>query len=259
MVEVNQEQRKAIAPLFEKSTDTMVLSCLQGHMGRAWADCLPNPRSARILSGDFCFFGGKEDRELASRFAGDFSGDVLLAADPAPGWASLLREIYGNRCTVQTRYAIRKNTVFDRERLERFRSSLPEKYRLCRIDREIYPKLMAEGWSRDFCSNFQDGDDFLRRGTGYAILCGENPVSGASSYSVYDGGIEIEIDTRRDHRRKGLAQCCAAALILECLERGLYPSWDAANPVSVHLAQTLGYEFEREYPVYEISMTESGE
>ena len=28
-------------------------------------------------------------------------------------------------------------------------------------------------------------------------------------------------------RNRGLASACGAALILECLERGLYPSWDA--------------------------------
>ena len=52
----------------------------------------------------------------------------------------------------------------------------------------------------------------------------------ASSYTVYRGGIEIEIDTHPDHRRRGLARACGAALMLECLKRGLY-SWDAQNPV----------------------------
>ena len=34
--------------------------------------------------------------------------------------------------------------------------------------------------------------------------------------------------------------CCASALILHCLDRGLYPSWDAATPISVALAERLG-------------------
>lgn len=78
-------------------------------------------------------------------------------------------------------------------------------------------------------------------------------VSGASSYTVYRGGIEIEIDTRIDYRRQGLALACGAKLIMECLKRGLYPSWDAQNPGSVALSQKLGYHFDREYPVYEIN------
>ena len=49
-----------------------------------------------------------------------------------------------------------------------------------------------------------------------------------------------ETDTREDHRRKGLAYACGAKLILECLERELYPSWDAQNMWSVALAEKLG-------------------
>ena len=39
-------------------------------------------------------------------------------------------------------------------------------------------------------------------------------------------------------------------MILSCLDEGLYPSWDAANWLSVMLAEKLGYKFDREYFVY---------
>ena len=77
-------------------------------------------------------------------------------------------------------------------------------------------------------------------------------VSGASSYSRYREGIEIEVDTRPDCRRRSLATACSAALILTCLDAGLYPSWDAQNLWSVGLAQKLGYTFSHEYPAYEM-------
>ena len=41
--------------------------------------------------------------------------------------------------------------------------------------------------------------------------------------------------------------------LLRCLEEGLYPSWDAQNKNSLHLAEKLGYEFDHEYTVYEVS------
>ena len=47
-----------------------------------------------------------------------------------------------------------------------------------------------------------------------------------------------------------------AALILQCLEEGLYPSWDAQNMISVHLAEKLGYELDYEYMVYEVASDE---
>lgn len=40
--------------------------------------------------------------------------------------------------------------------------------------------------------------------------------------------------------------------ILNCIEEGLYPSWDAQNMNSVRLAESLGYEYEHEYIVYEV-------
>lgn len=52
-----------------------------------------------------------------------------------------------------------------------------------------------------------------------------------------------------DEQRKNLATIVSAALILRCLNEGLYPSWDAQNKISVHLAEKLGYEFAHEYAV----------
>lgn len=77
-------------------------------------------------------------------------------------------------------------------------------------------------------------------------------MSGASSYSRYQEGIEIEIDTREDYRRKGFASVCGAKLILECLKRNLYPSWDAQNKASVSLAEKLGYHYSHIYTAIEI-------
>ena len=75
-------------------------------------------------------------------------------------------------------------------------------------------------------------------------------VSAASSYSRYLRGIDIEIDTVKEERCKGLGSAAAARLILQCLDGGLYPAWDAANKLSVRLAEKLGYEFSREYICY---------
>lgn len=56
--------------------------------------------------------------------------------------------------------------------------------------------------------------------------------------------------------RQGLAFACGARLILECLQRGLYPSWDAQNEGSLALARKLGYHFDHAYTAFEIRETE---
>ncbi len=100
---------------------------------------------------------------------------------------------------------------------------------------------------------YEDYAAYRKYGLGVVIVKEGEPVSGASSYSSYMGGIEIEIDTREDYRRKGLAYICGAKLILECLKREWYPSWDAQNKWSVSLAEKLGYHFAYEYTAYEVT------
>ena len=92
-------------------------------------------------------------------------------------------------------------------------------------------------------------------GRGVVIIKSGRLVAGASSYTRYNEGIEIEVDTVPQERRKGLATVACAALILRCLDEGLYPSWDAQNMNSVRLAEKLGYEFDHEYISYEVDRT----
>ena len=106
---------------------------------------------------------------------------------------------------------------------------------------------MASEWAADLCENFDSADSFLKHGLGFVVLKNGEIVSGASSYTFYREGIEVEVDTREDERRRGLALACAAKLILECLNKNLYPSWDAHNRGSLALAKKLGYRFDREY------------
>ena len=64
MVELTGRQILLAEPFFEGIEETMIWSCLDGSMGRAWADALP-PRSVQIVTGCFGFFGGVPSRELA--------------------------------------------------------------------------------------------------------------------------------------------------------------------------------------------------
>lgn len=232
-----------IAPLFDNWEETMIWSCLQGVMGRAvWNE---SRTAAAIISGDFGFLAGEPDGALLRRVP----GPLLVPQNEA--WSMLIERVYGDRAIRETRYAILKEPdVFDRERLARFAASLPAGYEMRQISEELVPVLLAEEWSKDFCSAFDSPADCCRRGLGYVALWDGVPAAGAGSYCVYNGGIEIEIDTRSDHRRRGLATACGARLILACLDRGLYPSWDAHDKRSVALAEKLGYHRGEPYTVY---------
>ena len=166
-------------------------------------------------------------------------------------WAVLIEECFEDAKKV-TRYAIKKDTKFDVDKLQKEIDKLPDGYELKKIDAEIYDKCLENPATVDFVSAFGSKERYLQIGRGMVITKNDEIVSGASSYTRYNEGIEIEVDTVESERRKHLATVVCAALILDCLQDGLYPSWDAQNMNSVHLAEKLGYEFAHEYIAYEV-------
>lgn len=240
------ETKEHAVKLFSGMNDTLIASCLEGIMGRVFE----TENAAAAYPGDFSFYAGTPSEELL-RFKPKADSGFVIMVPGAQDWEPLLEKIYGEKATKITRYAIKKDTVFDRAHLERIRARLPEGFTLGLLDQKTYAYCQCNDWCRDWVSQFDSFEDFQRRGLGMVVKKDGIPVSGASSYSVYRGGIEIEIDTHQDFRRRGLAAAAAASLILECLDRGLYPSWDAANLWSVALAEKLGYTFDREYIAYE--------
>lgn len=232
--------------LFAGNDDSMVRSCLQGIMGgKIYVTDQTVPRSAMAFLADFAFFAGEPDRELAS-----FKPEgVVGLVPPDKSWSALIEECWPDVSPV-TRYGIKKETKFDRNKLEAIVASLPAEYKLRRIDGELYDACLGNEEFEENVIHFASKGEFLELGRGFAILKDGVIVSVASSYTVYREGIEIQIDTEEKYRRKGLASVACAALILSCLDDGLYPSWDAANMESVHLAEKLGYEFSHEYSTY---------
>lgn len=254
MYHLKKEDMRKIAPLFDGWNETLVWSCLQGCMGDAFADNIINPKSAQIITADFCFFAGIPNIELVRNIPSDYPQNYIEIASQNDKWANLIEQVYGKNAQKGVRYAIKKEyNIFDTEKLRSYVENLPSEYSIVKIDEALYSKVKSENWSKDFCSHFSSYEEYQKHGLGFVAFHHGICVSGASSYTYYDKGIEIEIDTRTEYRRKGLALACASRLILECLDRGLYPSWDAANKASVALAEKLGYHFEKEYSVYEIT------
>jgi hypothetical protein len=250
-----------VAPLFAGWPDYLFRAVLEGEMGEAYATL--DDTAALLHVADLAFLAG----DAASPEAGALvscmpagSGGVRFWTPRDEAWAGVIERVLGNRARRAQRYAIRKDVHhFDEARLRSLAARLPEGYSLHAVDGALYRQALAEEWSRDLVSQFRDEADYRARGLGVAVLLNGEIVSGASSFVVFRGGIEIEIDTRGDQRRRGLATACGARLLLDCFARGLYPSWDAYSPASVALAEKLGYVFDHPYPVYEVDGETDGD
>lgn len=242
-----------VSSLFGKWEETLIWSCLQGVMGKIYANDLNKPTSAMAIIGDFTFFAGKPNMELVSYKPVWCTQTFMIMVPQNEPWKSLITQFHGEKAKIVSRYAIKKEPhIFDKEKLEKAVASLPKQYTFSMIDEQLYQMCKTESWSADLVSQFSNYEKYHELGIG-VVICHENViVSGASSYSRYQEGIEIEIDTKKEYRRKGLAYMCGAKLILECLKRDLYPSWDAQNKSSVALAEKLGYHYSHTYTAIEI-------
>lgn len=251
MIEKLKDPSRA-GELFKGWQETMIWSCLQNVMGEIYGDHPEHPSCAAAVLGDFSFFAGDPREELlrCSLQSRDMGFRILVPQNKA--WAGMIEQCCGERTDKVTRYAFRKDPgTFQRENLESMAKALPPEYSLQMLDEELYDWCRCREWCRDWVSQYADYKAYEKHGLGVVITKDGVPVSGASSYSSYRGGIEIEIDTKEEYRRRGLARICGARLILECLGRGLYPSWDAQNPGSAALAKQLGYRMEGTYTAYE--------
>ncbi len=243
------------------------------------------PVSAVAVLGDYRFFAGKPDEELVSFQPVGTGGFRFMVPEKnkADDWGKLIEAHYGGGAKKGEHYALKKEPEIwtapgKKQELQEIVSSLPAGFTLKQMDEELYHLCGNRNWCRDWVAHYPGWHDFQEHAIGVVILKNGEPVSGVSTYSHYtawkgrkgeesmpvpkedeavkarrQGGIELQIDTREDYRRQGLARICAAGIILECIERGLYPSWDAQNKWSLGLSQKLGYHYSHAYTAYEIN------
>lgn len=93
-------------------------------------------------------------------------------------------------------------------------------------------------------------ENFINHGIGFILMDNERIIGHAISASVEDGEVEIDIESDKLYRGKGIAIFLTSCLIDECLKRGLIPKWDcaAANIPSKKLALKLGFKELKKYP-----------
>ncbi len=242
-------QTHPAAHLFAGWDETLIWSCLDGTMGNIYVSDDGNSAMAEIA--DFAFFAGNPDKRL---FAHHFSRNYMLLVPRSEEWTAAIEDFYGDTVNKVTRYATQKTAAgFDLPKLRSLASNLPDDCILREIDEEIFLLSKRTPWMHDWTDQFTDYSQFYRLAMGVVLIRNGEIVSGASTYTRYARGIEIQIDTHKDYRNLGYASITGASLMLMALDQGLYPSWDAANLTSLRLAEKLGYRFSHAYPAYALS------
>jgi GNAT superfamily N-acetyltransferase len=250
LIELDSGNRTSLRKLFDRypCLHGSVSAVIEGGMGRVFADAQEEPHVALAVL-DFRFLAGDPLHANAPLlFKLLQPGNVVIA--PTPAWRHLVITIYPDALTVYRREAFQAGQ-FDVDKLRAFCQALPGGFEL----RQVRPEEVAQfatDLDRALIYNFRSHEEFITRGVGMGILHQGRFVSGACSAAIGGGKFEIEIQTRPEFRRRGLARAVASALILYGLEHGIEACWDAANEPSAALARQLGFHSTGKYEAYRL-------
>jgi RimJ/RimL family protein N-acetyltransferase len=250
LIELDSGNRASLRRLFDHypCLHGSVAAVIEGGMGTVFADAQEEPRVALAVL-DFRFLAGDPLHANAPLLFKQLQpGNVVIA--PTPAWRQLVTATYPDALTVYRREAFQMEQ-FDVDQLRAFSHALPEGFELRRVRLEEVTQF-ATDLDRALIYNFRSHEEFIAQGIGMGILHQGRFVSGVSSAAVGGEKFEIEIQTRPEFRRRGLARAVASALILYGLEHGMEACWDAANEPSAALARQLGFHSTGKYDAYRL-------
>ena len=158
-------------------------------------------------------------------------------------------------------YALMKNEGGNNPRrfvLETRRSlteeKIPEGYELREIDEELLSRMEGRIVPLSFWSS---SEEFLTKGKGYCLTKNGEVAAVSFSAAVSSKQIDIGIETKEAHRRKGLAVIVAKKMTEYVLSIGKEPVWDcdAANVGSRATAERVGFEVASQYAYFKAKST----
>ncbi|WP_426350266.1 GNAT family N-acetyltransferase [Alloiococcus sp. CFN-8] len=254
MIKLSKDNLQILNQLELPKNEATLPGYLQGFIsGASWVNDIINPTTAILVIADFCYLIGNIDKKYKAEIVDILKDNCKgkLIGYSSNTWSEFIEENFAETFKKRKRYSFKhESNIFDRNKLENYADAIQPELNTKRINEEIYQIALQQSWTEDFCSNFLSLEHFLNYGIGYVIMKDGEIISGASSYSYCKGHIDITIETKPEYQRKGLALACASKVILECLDRNIYPKWDASNLNSVALAEKLGYNLDKEYFIY---------
>lgn len=249
MIKVEKNKLYLVENLFKEIKFHMAKTATQGYMGEVYVDNLEKVNFSFAMFGKFVYVDGNPNSEFAENALSQINDFRIIIANE--NWFELIEKVFHSNIEKSVRYSIKKDTKFDKELLKKYVESLDAKYAIQKIDSELYERIQQ---TDSFVTNLKMSDEYEKYGIGFCAIDRENKIVGlVTSNAIYENSIEINLKVDEAERRKGIATAISSKLILECLEKNIYPSWDAANMNSVNLARKLGYEYDSEYRIYKVN------
>ncbi len=239
--------RLAQAFACHKRVDYAIDCAIEGQMGKVYVDSPAAPTAFCLRVGPFCYFAGDPAGDGARQLLQSFPPYHLLMPS-APGWVEAAQALYAGLRPMD-RYSFSAEAL-SAEHLRRLVAASPCARRLTPLTATLAAQLSRLPDSYLDLSDFDSAEDFAARGLGYAVRDGEVIQGTAYASLVCSRGIEVSVFVDEPYRRQGVGTAVGGQLLWACLQRGLRPNWDAANPESCQLARKLGLVFTGSYAAY---------
>lgn len=253
MIEVKHNRRQHMAGLFtDHIGDQMVSAVLDDYMGKAFVDAeQPTFGVLEFPAANLSFLGGDLSHSSAHAYLKNLPRLWLIFVTVSK-FEKLTETIHRGKWVRLERHAFSSENL-NIATLQELSKQVPDGFQVKKIDADLARRLV-EDKQNEFAShhmvNFDSSEDFVARGFGYCVCDGKTIACVASTFTISNNGIEIQIDTKPNYRGKKLGTVAAAHLILHSLERHLTPNWDAATEISANMARKLGYTPQARYEIY---------
>jgi GNAT superfamily N-acetyltransferase len=275
MVELGAPYPPSVVEMIRRLPEPVIsLSIMEGWTeGSVFADNRLNPGVVLVWEGKGSanlFVCGRPDRRNAQMVARLLETTVIPGCERkgilmstmswnADGWEELVPDVLASRPPIRDRrllYTLDVSQTDQTDKVDMLDALLvpPEGFEVRAVDAGILDSAdiaHADDVRNEILRQWRSLDDFLSRGFGYCLL-GDNTIT-TWCLAEYPAGEEISIgvETVEEYRRRGHATVASAAMIRECIRRGITPYWDlwASNTASRLLAEKVGLEQKAEYPV----------
>lgn len=142
------------------------------------------------------------------------------------------------------------------EHLKSLRKPLPHELKIVPIEQKHLDKGMIK---EQIIDKFFRDIDFMKHGFGLALVNDQDIVHGfaLTNYPIdhqkeFEVSYRVGYDDYQLYRNRGIGTTLVSQFLEESLLKGYSPVWDAANPISMHIAQKLGYKAQYHWNMHHI-------
>ena len=133
MIKLEKENLKFSEKFFKEIKFYMTKTATQGYMGEVFVDNMENPEIAMVLLGRFCFIDGNSKSLNVGQALLDLD-DYYKTIIANEDWYEVIEECFKEKYEIDKRFSIKKNTKFDKEKLNDLSLKIKDGYTIEKID-----------------------------------------------------------------------------------------------------------------------------